>query len=515
MRQLPHADAGRRPLPAGRHGAQLRHVPQPQPSTGSAARCARCATASRAQVVADIRGLYRAGGPAFPPELSPGGRAAARATSTRSAPPSSSPAPRPSTAQRGERAIQAIFTGDRHLLRMPRRASRRPPARSTTGSRPVQFPAATSSTAGSTTAPHQIVQRPGERRLDGSPGCLSCHNANALEQLQRPAAAEPGELPRLPWRRADQPAGALHLRDVPRLSHSGGAGRRAPPAGRCRRRGCATVSAAGHGSRPWRIRHRTPEGQGAGRPDHRPSSGLRSGQSGRVSTASGSTGRCAALCVADAAAGPAARHRRHRRQWRRPRCPTSGSGRRSPICLSRSVRAMGNHDSRAVFSRDLPGYAGRRTASSNMRSRIWPVRILVLDTLEEGRHGGGFCEIARRLAGGAAAEAPERPTLIVLHHPPIDTGLSWMTENPEAHWVARLRPIVAGQSEDRRAWSAATSTARSSPAGPAPRSLVCPSTAPQVALDLSPIDPGQSRRAPDDRRRPPLFRAPLLERPTA
>ena len=95
----------------------------------------------------------------------------------------------------------------------------------------------------------------------------------------------------------------------------------------------------------------------------------------------------------------------------------------------------------------------------------------------------------------ALAGRRERPTLIVLHHPPIATGLSWMTENPEAragcggcaassrgrtNIVAMVaghlhRPIVTR-------WAGTTLA-------------VCPATAPQVALDLEPMDP----EAPDGR----------------
>lgn len=42
----------------------------------------------------------------------------------------------------------------------------------------------------------------------------------------------------------------------------------------------------------------------------------------------------------------------------------------------------------------------------------WPLRILILGTLEEGRHGGGFCEVRARWLAERLSEAPERPTLI-------------------------------------------------------------------------------------------------------
>ncbi len=52
----------------------------------------------------------------------------------------------------------------------------------------------------------------------------------------------------------------------------------------------------------------------------------------------------------------------------------------------------------------------------------YPLRLIGLDTVVLGEDGGRMCE--GRLAWFAArlAEAPERPTLVFMHHPPIETG---------------------------------------------------------------------------------------------
>ena len=149
--------------------------------------------------------------------------------------------------------------------------------------------------------------------------------------------------------------------------------------------------------------------------------------------------------------------------------------------------AMGNHDSRAPFFETFPDSPA---ADGFVQYALddWPLRILVLDTLEEGRHGGSFCETRAAWLRARLAEAPQRPTLIVLHHPPIETGLSWMTENPDAEWVARLRAIVEAQ--DNIVAMIAGHLHRPIVTQWAGTTLaVCPSTAPQVALDLQPIDP--------------------------
>lgn len=157
------------------------------------------------------------------------------------------------------------------------------------------------------------------------------------------------------------------------------------------------------------------------------------------------------------------------------------------------LHALGNHDSREPFLEIFPDTP---TADGFVQYAIdqFPVRILVLDTLEPGRHGGAFCETRAAWLRDRLDEMPDRPTAIVLHHPPIETGLSWMTENPDAAWVGRLAEAVSGRSN-----------IVAMIAGHLHRPIVtrwagtilavCPSTAPQVALDLAEIDPDK----PDDR----------------
>ena len=112
--------------------------------------------------------------------------------------------------------------------------------------------------------------------------------------------------------------------------------------------------------------------------------------------------------------------------------------------------AMGNHDSRARLPRGLSRRRRRRTASSNMRSRT---SRSASSSSTRSRSGGTAAAFARSAPPGCSArlaEAPGRPTLLVLHHPPIETGLSWMTENPEADWVLRLRADRRGACQYRR-----------------------------------------------------------------
>ena len=154
---------------------------------------------------------------------------------------------------------------------------------------------------------------------------------------------------------------------------------------------------------------------------------------------------------------------------------------------------MGNHDIRKTFCEVFPEVP---THDGFIQYFVdaGPVRLIMLDTLDEGRHGGSFCATRAGWLEQVLADAPDRPTLVFLHHPPVQTGIDWMTINPEEPWAARVegvisryknivavlaghihRPIVA-------AWAGT-------------RVSVCPSTAPQVALDLRTIDPA----SPDGR----------------
>ena len=148
---------------------------------------------------------------------------------------------------------------------------------------------------------------------------------------------------------------------------------------------------------------------------------------------------------------------------------------------------MGNHDSRDPFLRQFPLVP---SADGFVQYAVegHPLRILVLDTLEVGRHGGGFCERRAAWLSARLAEQPDRPTLLALHHPPVATGLSWMGESADAAWIERLRAVVAAFSNivglvaghlHRPVATAWAGTVL----------LVCPATSPQLALDLLAIDP--------------------------
>lgn len=149
--------------------------------------------------------------------------------------------------------------------------------------------------------------------------------------------------------------------------------------------------------------------------------------------------------------------------------------------------ALGNHDDRANFRAAFPHY-DYVDGFLQYAIETPAMRLLVLDTLEEGRHGGAFCETRAAWLQARLDEAPERRTLIVQHHPPVEIGIPWMNTDPAEPWVERLAACLRGRKN-----------VIGLVCGHIHRAITthwedlvvatCPSTAPQVALDLRQIDP--------------------------
>lgn len=148
---------------------------------------------------------------------------------------------------------------------------------------------------------------------------------------------------------------------------------------------------------------------------------------------------------------------------------------------------LGNHDLRGPFQKQFPDVP---TAGGYVQYEIddGPLRLLFLDTLEEGRHGGAFCDVRAQWLAERLAEKPDKPTLLILHHPPVESGIAWMNTDPREPWVSVLADTMAGHDQikgmitghlHRNISTSFEGTSLS----------ICASTAPQVAFDLEPIDP--------------------------
>ena len=288
MRRLPRADARRHPLPADRHGGRLRHVPQP-----------RLRPARRHHPHPAPR-LARAGDRRSPRAL-PRRRPAAAGRARRRR------ARRPGDVAQIRAAVQfaraRASLGGARRSGDPRASSRRAapasiatrwssrrPARSTIGIRPVAFPTRYMLHGWFDHRAHQIVQRPGQPRLDGAAACAAATARRRLEQ-RRPTCCCP-----------ISPAAA------PAMAANARAGRSPRPAR------CATITIWTEARRPMLLRQRvrgrrwetTVIPVAGPRPRRRrgaercwsrrsPTSISASSRAIRTSsTASGSTGRCAA-----------------------------------------------------------------------------------------------------------------------------------------------------------------------------------------------------------------------------
>jgi len=89
----------------------------------------------------------------------------------------------------------------------------------------------------------------------------------------------------------------------------------------------------------------------------------------------------------------------------------------------------GNHDARDPM-REAFKAGGYMPKSGFLQYAVedWPLRLIGLDTIIPGQGGGELC--AERLAwlDKTLAEKPEAPTLILMHHPPFETGIGHMDD---------------------------------------------------------------------------------------
>lgn len=157
------------------------------------------------------------------------------------------------------------------------------------------------------------------------------------------------------------------------------------------------------------------------------------------------------------------------------------------------LACVGNHDDRSNFAAAFPQHS-LDGGFAQYAVMLDGLRLIIVDTLEPGRQGGAFSEARAAWLTTRLAEDSVTPTLIVMHHPPFDAGLEWMITDPREPWVARFADAIAGHDQIVAilcghlhrpvvtSWRGVTT-------------IVCGSTAPELALDLRPIDP----EAPDAR----------------
>jgi len=145
----------------------------------------------------------------------------------------------------------------------------------------------------------------------------------------------------------------------------------------------------------------------------------------------------------------------------------------------------GNHDDREALRAAFPDHAYLNQFPPFIQYAIeeHELRIVAVDTVIPGQAGGELCAQRLEWLALTLATAPQRPTLLLMHHPPFATGIGFMDEiglaNPEA-----LAQVVAKHAQiERILCGHLHRPIQARFAG----TLACtaPSTAHQITLDLA------------------------------
>jgi 3',5'-cyclic-AMP phosphodiesterase len=146
----------------------------------------------------------------------------------------------------------------------------------------------------------------------------------------------------------------------------------------------------------------------------------------------------------------------------------------------------GNHDSREGLFTAFPehGYLRGEGGFGHWTLEDAPLRLVALDSTEPGVVGGVLCSTRLDWLERRLAEARDRLTLILVHHPPITTGISHMDAYP-FRGIERFAEIVGANPQVERIIAGHVHRAMTKRwAGTVV--TTCPSTAHQFVLDLRP-----------------------------
>lgn len=88
----------------------------------------------------------------------------------------------------------------------------------------------------------------------------------------------------------------------------------------------------------------------------------------------------------------------------------------------------GNHDERGAFREAFGDWPLLAEAGPLhfVADGYGPVRIVGLDVTVPGSHHGDFDTVAEAWLEAVLADEPERPTLIVMHQPPLESGIGFL-----------------------------------------------------------------------------------------
>lgn len=146
----------------------------------------------------------------------------------------------------------------------------------------------------------------------------------------------------------------------------------------------------------------------------------------------------------------------------------------------------GNHDNRENL---LAAFPDCPTANGFVQYvlELEGLRVICLDTLQHGRHGGALCELRAAWLKHQLNEAPDTPTLIVMHHPPVIVGIDWMDPRPHEAWIKRFTESIEGHAQIVGIACGHLHRTVSGSFGAVPVSITS-AVAPAVSLDLRPVN---------------------------
>lgn len=149
----------------------------------------------------------------------------------------------------------------------------------------------------------------------------------------------------------------------------------------------------------------------------------------------------------------------------------------------------GNHDDRGNLRKVFADHAYLNHDPEYLHYVIedYPVRIVAADTVVPGRAGGLMDAARLSWLSTALAKDCERATILLMHHPPFQTGIIHM-DGMGCEGADELAEVIAANSQvERILCGHVHRTILHRFAGTT--AMIAPSTAFQVALDLDPVAP--------------------------
>ena len=154
---------------------------------------------------------------------------------------------------------------------------------------------------------------------------------------------------------------------------------------------------------------------------------------------------------------------------------------------------VGNHDSREELRRAFPDTMNEGGFIHGAFEQDG-LLVVLLDTLEPGRHGGAFCTARRDWLRATLQANRATPTIIFMHHPPVVSGIGWMDPREDEAWIVNFADAIAGMDQVRAIHCGHLHRQMNGVFRGVPVH-VTPSVAPLVAMDMRPI----SAETPDSR----------------